>query len=326
MTAPDSARDMATLAFDVAALHAGWRPLDWADLPGECAPAERYYFDYYGIDFETRQTGLAHDFGFMDVAGFRIATHVWRQDNARGTALVCHGYFDHVGIYRHIIEALLALDLNVVAYDLPGHGLSSGDRAAIDDFDVYQQVLARCLTGMHAAGLAQPWHLVAQSTGGAIAMDYLLRTPEPAFSRVVLLAPLVRPAKWPLVRLAHGLVGPWVEHVKRAFSANSSDPDFLDFLEFRDPLQPRYISSRWVSAMKVWLKAFLRRPASSFSPLVIQGDRDETVDWPYNLKIIQRKFDRPAVHMLSGARHQLANEADPYRTRIRDLMARHLRA
>jgi len=115
-----------------------------------------------------------------------------------------------------------------------------------------------------------------------------------------------------------------VGHVKRAFSPNSSDPDFLDFLEFRDPLQPRYVSTRWVSAMKAWLRRFLRRPASVFSPVVIQGDQDDTVDWPYNLKIIQRKFHYPTVYMLSGARHQLANEGEPYRSRIRKLLARHL--
>jgi len=49
---------------------------------------------------------------------------------------------------------------------------------------------------------------------------------------------------------------------------------------------------------------------------VIQGDMDETVDWRYNLKMIQEKFQDPHIHMLPGARHQLVNEDEGFRRKI----------
>src|SRR5699024_4012803 len=97
----------------------------------------------------------------------------------------------------------------VLAYDLPGHGLSSGPRAEIDDFRTYREVLEQCLAQArhHLPG---PWHVIAQSTGGAIVMDYLLHhgfdDGNSPFRQIILLAPLVRPYKWSSARWLHTLM------------------------------------------------------------------------------------------------------------------------
>ena len=58
----------------------------------------------------------------------------------RGTVLICHGYFDYVGLYRHLIAHVLELGYAVLAYDLPGHGLSSGPRGD-PGLPIYREVL-----------------------------------------------------------------------------------------------------------------------------------------------------------------------------------------
>ena len=82
------------------------------------------YREYYGIDFENKKKHLSASLGYIDVSGYRICIHTFLQDKPKGTVFVMHGYYDHVGIYDHIIEYLIDQRFSVVAFDLPGHGLS----------------------------------------------------------------------------------------------------------------------------------------------------------------------------------------------------------
>ncbi|MBA4723084.1 MAG: alpha/beta hydrolase [Alcanivorax sp.] len=307
-----------SIPFSRDAITRSWHPLNWERFAPLDDPSLDYV-SYYGIDFAARLPRLEHGFGYFDAAGHTLGIHVWRPPSPKGSVFVCHGYFDHVGLYGHVIGHLLEKGFAVVAYDLPGHGLSSGPPADIDDFKVYREVLERCLS-LARTHLPKPWHVVAQSTGGAIVMDFLLHhrfdADEAPFDQVILLAPLVRPFKWGTARWLHTLIRPFARSIKRVFTINSGDPDFLDFLENRDPLQPRRLPASWVTALKRWLPGFERAAPVPLSPVVIQGDQDETVDWRYNLDIIRRKFQEPRIHILEGARHQLANEQADYRERI----------
>lgn len=324
MTTAEAPKDTNEATFSPEAAREALPPLHWKN-PQPPTGELLAYARFYGINFGETMEAVQHAIGHFRAARHDIAAHIWRPERPAGTVLICHGYFDHVGLYKHIIGYLLELGYAVVAYDLPGHGLSSGAPVTINTFRTYRRVLKRCLKEMDGR-LPQPWHLVAQSTGGAIAMDLLLYSKGEAspFDQVVLLAPLVRPAKWWYVRLLHTLISPFMRYVKRVFSANSGDPEFLDFIEFRDPLQYRQISSRWVGALRRWVGRFRRATPADVSPVVIQGDQDETVDWRHNLKVIGKKFASPEVHILKGARHHLANESESYRESIRQVLRDHL--
>ncbi len=132
------------------------------------------------------------------------------------------------------------------------------------------------------------------------------------FAAVVLLAPLVRPARWLRVRFAQAVAQRFVTSVPRGFSSNSSDPEFLAFLQ-RDPLQCRRIPLRWVGALRRWLRDLQQRDLGVGPALVIQGDADATVDWRYNVGVIQKLFPASQVKYLRGAGHQLANESAAFR-------------
>ena len=297
-----------------------WQPLNWEAFDPLSESSQRYVA-YYGLNFADRLPDLEHGFGYFEAAGHMLSVHGWRPRpplQPRGTVLICHGYFDHVGLYRHVIGHVLELGYAVLAYDLPGHGLSTGPQAVIDDFRTYRDVLEQCLS-LASNSFPKPWHVIAQSTGGAIVMDYLVSRgegDENPFEQVILLAPLVRPFKWGTARWLHTVVSPFAKTLKRVFTINSNDPDFLDFLENRDPLQARRISAIWVSALKKWMPGFEKASRIKVSPVVIQGDRDETVDWQYNLEMIKQKFESPDIRMLPGARHQLANENEAFRRKI----------
>lgn len=308
--------------FDRERLLDEWQPLDWTASTLLRGEATRYAA-YYGIDFARQLDGVQHSFGYVDSAGFRIACHLLRATGqSRGTLLVGHGYFDHAGLYRHPIGFFLRRGFNVVAFDLPGHGLSSGRPASIDSFSHYQAALKSVLDGMAEARLTAPWHWLAQSTGGAIAMDYLLHTPaeQQPFDKVWLLAPLVWPRGWNKGKYLHALLSPFITSIKRHFAHNSHDDDFLQFLKHEDPLQSRRLPLDWISAWKRWLPGYLASPPCEHSISVIQGEEDGTVDWQRNLPEIKAHFPQASIHRLANARHQLVNESEAYRQQIEGII------
>jgi alpha-beta hydrolase superfamily lysophospholipase len=289
------------------------RPLAAAHLE---LPAMQAYRNFYGLDLGGRHGGLDHRLGSFAAAGYQIAVQLWAPAEPRGTLLLLHGYYDHMGLYRHVIDWALALGLAVLACDLPGHGLSSGARASIDDFAEYQQVLAGLFEQAAELDLPQPWHLCGQSTGGAILLDYLLTDGKrPELGQSILLAPLVRPRAWAWSKLSYRLLRPFVREIPRRFSENSSDAEFIDFVHNLDPLQPRNLPTAWVGALAQWVPRIEAAARSAHSPLIVQGEADMTVDWRHNLEVLQDKFRQPQILRLSEARHHLANESEALRRR-----------
>ncbi|MEH6470436.1 MAG: alpha/beta hydrolase [Halopseudomonas sp.] len=264
------------------------------------------YCRFYGLEFGERVS--SQHLGQLEIDQQQIAIHLFRHPQPQGTLLIVHGYLDHHGLYQHLIRYGLERRLNVVCFDLPGHGLSSGKRAAIDSFERYQTVFQALLEGLDDWQLHRPLHLLGQSTGGAVINHYLLSQRPQLDGQVVLLAPLVRAARWPWVWLAHSMLSPWRASVARQYHANTHDADFNAFLP-SDPLQSATITTDWVGAMKRWVPGFLSLPGADYPTLIIQGQQDTTVDWRYNLKILEQKFPRSQTLLIDNARHQLANES-----------------
>lgn len=281
------------------------------------SPALDSYLRHYGIDFARQLAGVRHYFGAYGTNGYLIASHYWLPPDPIGTVFVVHGYFDHTGLYGHLILELLRKRYAVVAFDLPGHGLSDGERVTIASFDRYAAVLDAVL-GQCRGQLPRPWHAVGQSTGGAILLKYVLeeKYDHRVFKRMALLAPLVRPRSWYFNLLIYWVAHRFVRQIRRRFVANSADADFLGFLLERDPLQDRHLPLEWVGAMKQWIERFGELPASDFPLRIVQGDRDTTLDWRYNLRVLRDKLPRAEISMIAGAGHHLVNEITGVREQV----------
>jgi alpha-beta hydrolase superfamily lysophospholipase len=148
--------------FDPDDLRASLLPLAKGQPLSEQAQA---YQRFYGLDFP--QYPLRKGLGRFEIDGYEVVAQVWWPEKAVATMFVFHGYYDHMGLYRHLIEWALGQKFAVIACDLPGHGLSSGERASIQDFAEYQATLQGLLAEAGTLELPQPWHLCGQSTGGA---------------------------------------------------------------------------------------------------------------------------------------------------------------
>lgn len=307
------ANDLPLLAFDEA------QDLSWAQ-----SAAVQAYLTTYGLDFTRSFAGLRHGFGQIDVAGFNIATHYWLPAQPVATLVIVHGYYDHVGVFNHAINFALQNNFAVLTFDLPGHGLSSGERAAIDSFDQYGDVLHQVLAGA-AKLLPQPLHALGQSTGAAVILNYLWRYEEKnlatvRLNKIALFAPLIIPRGWHGGRFLYYIVRLFRSRLRRGSSRSSHDPEFTRFVESEDLLQSSHLSLKWVGAMAQWHQFFLRASPLQRPMLVVQGTDDMTVAWHYNLKQICKKLPAAEIHLIEDAGHQLINESPEYRNKLLDIV------
>lgn len=267
--------------------------------------------NFYRLDFAGQ--AAEQRLGWLPVLDYRLAVQYWRPEQAHGTLIVVHGYYDHMGLYGHLFRWALQHRMAVLACDLPGHGLSTGIRASIKEFAEYQSVLNALFAVAERLSLPQPWHLAGQSMGGAIVLDYALnQQPRTELGELILFAPLVRPLGWTQGRLLYQGLRSFVKQIPRRSIDSSTDKAFVEFLK-QDPLQTHILPTDWVGALSRWIPRIESASARALRPIIIQGDNDRTVDWRHNLGVLESKFARPELCMLPGAGHHLVNEQEHYR-------------
>jgi lysophospholipase len=284
-------------------------------------PRQRYspdvysYFSYYGLDL-----GVTHHFGTFQSQGFTLAAHVFIPDNARGTVFLLHGYYDHSGVHKNSVRLCIEKELAVAVFDLPGHGLSTGVTASIDSFSQYVKTLEDFVQ-LCQPHVSRPYYLMGHSAGGAIALEYLFRTEKPVFEKTILLAPLVRCSYYHLSRVGYFIVNPFSDTAPRWFRYASSDKQFLKFFH-DDPLQCRHFPIKWADAYYRWNEQIKSYEATSVPVTVIQGTKDDVVDWRHNIPFLKRKVPDAEVIYITKARHQLMNEAEPFLTEFLGILGK----
>lgn len=293
-------------------------PLNF-QAPVEFSESTQEYFSYYGLEID----GVEHIFGTFSASDKILAAHIFKPKESKGTVILLHGYGDHTGVWKHVINAMVEERYTVAVYDHPGHGLSSGARASINDFSEYVSVLEDFLriARVHLPG---PYHLVAHSMGGAVTLDYLLTEEQPGVEKVILIAPLVHSSYWHLSRFGHSLGKHVTDSVPRASQNASSDEEYLMLTE-KDPLLARRVAMKWFSALVEWNQKILSYEPSTLPIRVIQGTADTAVDWKYNLEFIMEKFPNADIILIENGGHQLMNESLPMRAEIINLMVDYLK-
>ena len=317
---------------DAKALRESLSDLDFQSPGNADRDLQGKYIAHYGLTFAEHV--VQHRFGKYTIPCTKKSgtTHyevvcqyfALPKEQQQGTAFLLHGYFDHVGIFVHLIRHCLSLGYSVVIFDQPGHGLSSGSAASIESFARYVDALTTCLERADKQNLAGPWQLIGQSTGCSVIMDGLQQEASPLLrkmERMVLLAPLLRPRRWGQLRFLFPVLRHVIKLIPRGFAENSHDQEFLEFLAQNDNLQIRSVAVDWLQSMSEFQKRFaLAQPADEVLH-IIQGSDDTTVDWKYNLPKIVEKFPEAKTYMVTDARHQLVNESAEYRDKVFGLIA-----
>ena len=303
-----------SIDFDAAALRSVIQGSAW-NTPLE-SPLLDDYRAFYGLTFP--QVAHEHSMFCLPLFTERLVVQHFVPPHPQGFVLLCHGYYDHVGLFGHCLDYFLRRGIAVITYDQIGHGLSSGEPVTIDSFDTYVAATAIVFDQAQSAyQVEQPWHWFGQSMGGAITMEFMQQHPAIAeqSGTIILLAPLARPYAWWFNRWVFAIAKHTITERPRTLTQNAENPEF-HALQRIDPLQARILPVDWVQAMVHWYERFVAYPTSQLAPLLLQGDSDRTIDWKFNIALYEKRYPNSRHLLIPGGRHHLANESADIRKQM----------
>ena len=89
------------VTFDPDRLRESLRPLvDAQPLSAEA----RVYQRFYGLDLAARKVAVPSRLGRFEVDGFEVVAQVWWPPAPVATMFMFHGFYDHMGLYRHVLD------------------------------------------------------------------------------------------------------------------------------------------------------------------------------------------------------------------------------
>jgi len=128
---------------------------------------------------------------FTNADNFQLFEQCWKKEDAKGVVLITHGIAEHSGRYEHVALSLNEAGYSVVAFDLRGHGKSSGKRNYIKSFQDYLDDLDEVLTRTKNKFPDLPIFLFGHSMGGGILSLYAIER-QPDVKGILLSAPSVK--------------------------------------------------------------------------------------------------------------------------------------
>ena len=107
-------------------------------------------------------------------SGYEIFYRIWLPDQApSGVICLVHGLGEHSGRYKNVALKLTFSGYAVIAFDLPGHGKSSGKRGSVK-YHILQETIHHGIQKSFRLLPLAPVFLYGHSMGGNLVLHYAL--------------------------------------------------------------------------------------------------------------------------------------------------------
>lgn len=301
------------IQFDIKKAESEILPLEFQNL--NFGRELKSYFDFYNLNYN----GIERYFGYVECNGYKIATAVYHSQGKKQTVLIVHGYLVHQGYLVQFVEELLKNSFNVITFDLPGHGLSTGERAGINDFNDYGKIVNYVLLKYHKEFPDEKLYAVGHSTGCSALYEYMNSFNSVKISRYIFLAPLIRLNHWQLSNFGNKILGN-LNSYPRIFRNSSSNKEYLYFQKNVDPIQIRKLPKSWYSSLVKWNRENVSYKVNDEYVTLIQGKKDNIVDYKYNIEFLKKKIQNLRVEILKDGKHDLINEQNSIMEKVYKLV------
>ncbi|MFP5518512.1 MAG: lysophospholipase [Bdellovibrionia bacterium] len=249
----------------------------------------------------------------------KLFFQVWQQENALGTLFITHGQGEHSGSYSRVVEGIKDSNLNIVAWDLRGHGRSEGRRGFVNNFSEY----VRDYNAFFAHALHMPFVAgkkkiaLSHSMGALTQLRAFVETPDlqKQFDAQVLSSPALGLAlpipAWK--RKGANFINSFVPQVTLWNEITNEmlthDLDVIKEFE-RDPFRHNRISpSAFLGFMESW-DIVLPQASSIRLPTLLQvPEVDPVANTPISREFFERLGSlKKEVFIYPGAQHEIYNE------------------
>jgi acylglycerol lipase len=249
---------------------------------------------------------------------FKLMTAAFAPDDTpKALAILVHGYGEHAGRYKHVIEALVGYGYAVYTLDHRGHGESQGARGLVERWEYFVDDLRLLSQQARAAHPALPMVMIGQSMGGLIAFHYAVRY-QHELAGLVLTSPALRSDVAPHLRRVARVLGtvlPWLPITPLSSgpeSALSRDPRIqelwdADALTYKQKMK----AGMGYQLIRAINTAHQHLSDLTLPLLIMQGTADTIVN-PQGAQLLYesaRSSDK-TIKYWSGCRHEIFNEIE----------------
>ena len=265
--------------------------------------------------------------------GIRVRTSFWAANDPVGTVFVFPGRTDYIEKYGGLANFCLSNNLNVIAIDWRGQGLSErllDDKniGHIEDFKNYQNDVEVIINEAKDAGLVKPWIIFAHSMGGLIGLRTL--HDNPVFEKVVFTSPMWGIQMPPILKSGASIImslisligkmetyapttSPETRILNDEYEFNKLTSDIRNFKLLRQQLikhpdlQIGGPSSAWVSAALDEIQFQIGKEPPITPALCFLGEKEEIID---NLAVREfcKNWDSCDLISIPDAKHDLLME------------------
>ena len=265
--------------------------------------------------------------------GIRVRTSFWAANDPVGTVFVFPGRADYIEKYGGLANFCLSNNLNVIAIDWRGQGLSErllDDKniGHIEDFKNYQNDVEVIIKEAKDASLVKPWIIFAHSMGGLIGLRTL--HDNPVFEKVVFTSPMWGIQMPPILKSGASIImslisligkmetyapttSPETRILNEEYEFNKLTSDIRNFKLLRQQLiqhpnlQIGGPSSAWVSAALDEIEFQIGKEPPITPALCFLGEKEEIID---NLAVREfcRNWDSCDLISIPDAKHDLLME------------------
>jgi len=253
---------------------------------------------------------------FKTVDGVTLFERSWVLDEPKSVILICHGIAEHSGRYDHVARSLCSSGFAVVAFDLRGHGKSSGKRTYIDRFSDYLDDLGDVLDRVKKGYPKVPVFLLGHSMGGGIIALYAMER-NPEVQGLLLSAPAAKVSEdlSPFLQKISGVlsaIAPKLPVLKLDNSFISKDPKVMedydnDPLNYRDKLLARTGSEILETTRKISAGC----DAIDLPILIMHGKADKLTDISGSQMLYDKVSSQDkTLKLYDGLYHEILNEPE----------------
>ena len=265
--------------------------------------------------------------------GIRVRTSFWAANDPVGTVFVFPGRADYIEKYGGLANFCLSSNLNVIAIDWRGQGLSErllDDKniGHIEDFKNYQNDVEVMINEAKDASLVKPWIIFAHSMGGLIGLRTL--HDNPVFEKVVFTSPMWGIQMPPILKSGASIImslisligkmetyapttSPETRILNEEYEFNKLTSDIRNFKLLRQQLiqhpdlQIGGPSSAWVSAALDEIEFQIGKEPPITPALCFLGEKEEIID---NLAVREfcKNWDSCDLISIPDAKHDLLME------------------
>lgn len=264
-------------------------------------------------------------------SGQELFFQIWQPQEHTNSLIISHGLGEHSDCYNNLATQLCkSLNWSIIAWDLQGHGRSSGKRGFVLQFENYLEDFAYFMNFLQKNDfLKQPPALLGHSLGGLITLRYYLED-KPKIKGICLNAPALglsitpSPIKEKIAKIANSYFPHLTLDSGLKKEDTIQDKDLIE-LYYRDPLRHTRISPRLFTGMVESFKIAKNFAHEIKAPLLMQlAGQDKVVSTDASLNFFKSlkslKEGEKKCYLYNESYHDILNDVEKEKA-ITDLKA-----